>query len=843
MPGFDGIGANEYIVDVTHPETVDFISAGDTPYVWELNIWYHTLNVGFRTRISGETDFPCIYDDNVGLARSYAKVDGPLTYRKWIDAVRAGRNYVSDGKSHLIDFSVNGVEAGTRESEVRLDKPGRVKVTMRAAAHLPLQPNESIRQLRYDEKPYWELERARIGSSREVPVEIVVNGTPVATQKLIADGTMQTLTFEVAIDRSSWIAARILPSSHTNPVFAIVERQADSGVATQRGMVPQRRQPVLDTEEHAHSGERTGGGEAGVRPRAAGVSTAASGEPVTGGSGLGTRGSGFDKLCALAGAALIAAFGGRMIEGAGGTQPLPAQRALVDYERQVQPILAKRCLECHSQDKRKGGLSLATYADALEGGRNGAVIRPGNSANSLMLHRLTGEVEPQMPKDEDALSDGEIAVLRSWIDQGARETPTSKPAPQPWEAPLALARPALPAAVWKNWSGPLDRFVAAYLSDRRAPEPTVISDAQFARRVYLDVWGLLPTPDELESFLADRSAGKREALVARLLDDNEKYAAHWISFWNDLLRNEDGVTYFSETAGRKSITDWLLSALQSNLPYDQFVTKLLNPTVPNDPDGFIVGVNWRGETSAAVTPWMQASQNSAQIFLGINLKCNACHDSFVSKWKLKDAYALAAYFSPDPKLQMFRCDVALERYAEPGFLFPELTRTPASSALTDRRAAAATTFTDPRMGRLPRTLVNRMWHRLFGRGIVANPDEMDGVPWSPQLLDWVASDFVEHRYDIKQLIKTVLTSRAYQMPAVAQDGGVARARVCLRRAGSPADDSGTVCATRSARSQASGTCTRPVEVRAGARRPVRRCHPCRRRSAATRANGGWPRAI
>ena len=128
MPAFDGIGANEFIVDVTHPDTVDFISAGDTPYVWELNIWYHILNVGFRTRISGETDFPCITDDRVGLARSYAKVDGPLTYRKWIDAVRAGRNYVSDGKSHLMDFAVNGVQAGTGESEVKLDAPGTVKV-------------------------------------------------------------------------------------------------------------------------------------------------------------------------------------------------------------------------------------------------------------------------------------------------------------------------------------------------------------------------------------------------------------------------------------------------------------------------------------------------------------------------------------------------------------------------------------------------------------------------------------------------------------------------------------------------------------------------------------------
>jgi hypothetical protein len=225
MPGFDGIGANEFIVDVTHPDTVDFISAGDTPYVWELNIWYHTLNVGFRTRISGETDFPCITDDRVGLARSYARVIGPLTYRKWIDAVQVGRNYVSDGRSHLMDFSVDGVEAGTRESEIRLDRPGRVKVTLRAAARLDPTPVPRIRQLPYYEQPYWDLERARIGETREVAVEIVVNGAPVASQRLLADGVIRPLTFDVALDRSSWIAARIIPSSHTNPVFALIGGQ------------------------------------------------------------------------------------------------------------------------------------------------------------------------------------------------------------------------------------------------------------------------------------------------------------------------------------------------------------------------------------------------------------------------------------------------------------------------------------------------------------------------------------------------------------------------------------------------------------------------------------------
>lgn len=450
--------------------------------------------------------------------------------------------------------------------------------------------------------------------------------------------------------------------------------------------------------------------------------------------------------------------------------PAVQTAAMVDYAQQVRPILAANCLECHSQERRKGGLSLETYGDALDGGKSGAAIRPGNGAASLILRRLAGEIEPQMPKDETPLSEAEIALIRLWIDQGARATATSPPAPPPWEAPLALVQPEIPGAVWAAWNRPLDRFVAAYLAQRGGVEPALVPDAVFARRAYLDVWGLLPAPDALQFFLNDRTHDKRERLIATLLADDQRYAEHWISFWNDLLRNEDGVTYYSETAARKSITDWLLPSLKSNLPYDRFVAKLLNPAAPGDPDGFLIGVNWRGETSAAVTPWMQASQNTAQVFLGVNLKCTSCHDSFVNKWKLMDAYGLAAYFSPEPKLQLFRCDVARNQFAEPGFLYPEITRVPASSALADRRAAVASTFTDPRNGRMPRTLVNRVWQRLFGHGIVANSDEMDGKPWSPELLDWVASDFVAHGYDLKHLIATLLTSRAYQMGSVRRSG-------------------------------------------------------------------------
>ncbi len=222
IPGYDGIGANEYIVDVTYPNTVDFISAGDTPYVWELNMWYQTLNVGYRTRISGETDFPCIYDSRVGEGRSYAKVTGPLTYSSYMDAIRAGRSYVSDGRSHLMNFSINGTEIGTHGSEVDLSAPATVHAEVTAAAYLDPVPDEKIRSLPYDQKPYWSLERARIGNTRKVPVEVVVDGQAVERKEIVADGSVQKLAFDIPIRRSGWVALRILPSSQTNPIFVVV---------------------------------------------------------------------------------------------------------------------------------------------------------------------------------------------------------------------------------------------------------------------------------------------------------------------------------------------------------------------------------------------------------------------------------------------------------------------------------------------------------------------------------------------------------------------------------------------------------------------------------------------
>lgn len=210
IPAFDGIGANEFIVDVPHEvpgrdgtlvPAVDFISTMDTDPTAELNIWYHVLNCGYRVRASGETDFPCISGERVGLGRVYAKLDGPLTFDAWVDALQAGRSYVSDGVTHLLDYAATvagqgGVECGVGGSELRLDAPAEVTFTVVAAAR-----------------------RAGGGT---VPVEMIENGYPVARVEIAADGTEHPVTFRRRVARSGWVALRSFPGAHTNPIFVIV---------------------------------------------------------------------------------------------------------------------------------------------------------------------------------------------------------------------------------------------------------------------------------------------------------------------------------------------------------------------------------------------------------------------------------------------------------------------------------------------------------------------------------------------------------------------------------------------------------------------------------------------
>jgi hypothetical protein len=230
IPPYDGIGANEFIVDITHevpgPDgkpvpAIDFISTVDTQPLDELNMWYHALNCGFRTRASGETDFPCITGERVGMGRSYVKcADQQLNYDGWCEGVRRGQNYVSEGRSHIIDMKLNEVEVGTGASELRLPSPAGARLTAKVAAYLPEEPPRA--EGRRSSIP-WSLEKARIGGTRSVKLEAVVNGKPVAEKVITADGSVQDVSFDgLKFDRSSWVAMRILPSSHSNPIFVIV---------------------------------------------------------------------------------------------------------------------------------------------------------------------------------------------------------------------------------------------------------------------------------------------------------------------------------------------------------------------------------------------------------------------------------------------------------------------------------------------------------------------------------------------------------------------------------------------------------------------------------------------
>ena len=225
VPPFDGVGAMEYLVDVAHG-AIDFLSAVDSPAPWELNLWYHALNCGYQTRIGGETDFPCLFGERVGVGRSYVRLpDGVLNFDRWAEGLKEGRSYVSDGKSHLVDYRLDDVRVGEQGSGRKLAAPGPVTVSARVAALLePVASASSraVRQRPLTAKPYWDVERARVGESRRVPVEVVVNGRAIARAEVEADGALHEVRLAVPIERSSWVALRIYPSSHTNPVFVTV---------------------------------------------------------------------------------------------------------------------------------------------------------------------------------------------------------------------------------------------------------------------------------------------------------------------------------------------------------------------------------------------------------------------------------------------------------------------------------------------------------------------------------------------------------------------------------------------------------------------------------------------
>ena len=272
----------------------------------------------------------------------------------------------------------------------------------------------------------------------------------------------------------------------------------------------------------------------------------------------------------------------------------------------------------------------------------------------------------------------------------------------------------------------------------------------------------MPTPEKLSAFIEDSSSDKRDKLIDELLADDVAYADHWLTMWNDLLRNDYTGTGFI-TKGRAQITTWLYASLRANKPYDQFVRELISPT--SQSSGFIDGIKWRGEVNASQTREIQFAQNISQVFLGINMKCASCHDSFIDRWTLSEAYNLAAIYADSP-LELYRCDKPTGKMATPKWMFPEIGDIDAAAPKAERLQQLATLMTHPQNGRFTRTVVNRIWHRLMGRGIVHPVDAMHTKPWHEDLLDYLAVRFAEDGYDLRKFIRLVMTSQAYQASAV-----------------------------------------------------------------------------
>ncbi len=335
-------------------------------------------------------------------------------------------------------------------------------------------------------------------------------------------------------------------------------------------------------------------------------------------------------------------------------------------------------------------------------------------------------------------------------------------APDDFRARQRAELATLPApAVPPGDGAEIDRFLAARWAAKTVTPPPVVDDRAFARRAYLDVIGLPPTAEQLEQFASDNAPNKREKLVDALLADDQGYAENWIAFWNDLLRNDEQTNI---DGLRKPITPWLYRSLLENKPLDQFTAELLNPG-KDGPDGYLKGVNWRGRVNASQTPPVQAAQNVSQVFLASSIKCASCHDSFINDWKLEQAYGMASFFSPQ-NLEMARCDKPTGKIVPPKFLFPDLGDVDPNADQATRLKAVAAMVTRPKNPRFARTMVNRLWKRLLGRGLFEPADDFDGKAPADDLFDWLAYDFMAHDYDAKHTLKLILLSKVYQLPAV-----------------------------------------------------------------------------
>jgi hypothetical protein len=362
---------------------------------------------------------------------------------------------------------------------------------------------------------------------------------------------------------------------------------------------------------------------------------------------------------------------------------------------------------------------------------------------------------------------GEIAVLCRYLDQLVTIRLTYLE-PRPgfvWKAPPEV-----------NF---VDTHTFAKLKLLSIPPSDLCSDTDFVRRAYLDVCAVLPTPDEVKAFMADKDPNKRAKLIDALLDRPE-YADFWTLKWSDVLRSNRKTI---QIKGIHVFQTWLRDHIVENQPVDAMVREIITAsgsTFANPPANYY---------RIARDP-QNLAETTAQLFFGIRMQCAKCHNHPFERWTQDDYYSMAAFFArvkqkrdpmeagPNPQTpgaEIIFTDRAGEvtqprtnKVMQPKFMGGAVANIPPGA---DRREALALWMTSPDNPFFAKSVVNRVWYHLMGRGIVDPVDDFrDSNPSAnDELLDALAKDFAAHKFDVKYLIRTIMLSRTYQLSAQANE--------------------------------------------------------------------------
>ena len=483
-----------------------------------------------------------------------------------------------------------------------------------------------------------------------------------------------------------------------------------------------------------------------------------------------------------------------------------AESAVV-FNRDIRPILSNNCYQCHGPDenKRKSGLRLDLAAGATAAAESGEIpVVPGNPDRSELIRRVTADDQDErMPPAESGkrLSEREIQLLTQWVRQGgtyARHWSYQPP-----------VRPELPEVQDPRWpQNEIDYFILARLErEGMAPAPEADRYA-LIRRTSLDLTGLPPTIDEVDRFAADQDAAAYEKMIDRLLQQ-ETYGEHWARLWLDLARYADSAGYADDPPRVIwPYRDWVIRAINRNLPFDQFTIEQLAGDLlpqPTDEQRVATGFHRNTQTNNEGGTNDEEYRNVAvvdrvnttmAVWMGTTMACAQCHSHKFDPITQEDYFRMFAIFnntedadrrdeSPLVKIEGVPTPVLRELPAErrrkthlqrrgnfldtgkevsPGL--PAVFHPPPEGEVD--RLALAGWLVDPDNPLTARVVANRYWEAVFGVGLVRTSEEFGTqgeLPSHPELLDWLASELVRLQWDTKALVRLLVTSATYRQSA------------------------------------------------------------------------------